>query len=383
MSVPVQVKKAIFKRSCEALEGAIYNKIIGHASGGVVAAQKLLPYLGPRHGTYPGINVLVVALGDGTCDELDTVASAMVEASKNSMALAVLTSGHAAASMLRSWFIDGLVSGAVTIHMPTQVTNRVWAVAARLLERSTVFGRDAEVWISEKGKVTERAWVPAEISCDVRELGEVVVLGGAGGIGARVAEWLLMEGCPRVVIVDPSEFGSTQRERSVSANDRIERYSSVDKFRNNWSPLPSPGDRILIHCAGELRGGGSIEACRSMMPSKVQSVEALLHGFAGEFDRIVAFGSVTSLRAHKSLGAYGYVNEIMAGRLHGNPMLRGKVCVVHWDIWGEVGMAARMGADQQAAQMGIRPISAIDGLTVLRQVIARAPEVVECLVSHQ
>jgi myxalamid-type polyketide synthase MxaB len=208
----------------------------------------------------------------------------------------------------------------------------------------------------------------------VRGDASYLVTGGLGGLGLKVADYLVSAGARHLVLAGRSE---ASREALSAVDDMRRRGAMIDVVRGDVS---KPADaaamvdacqhaaplRGIIHAAGILRealvahqNAGSFA---SVMAPKVGGGWEL-HRLTREIplDFFVCFSSMASLTGSPGQANYAAANAFLDAlatmrRAEGRPAVS-----IQWAPWAEVGMAA--GLEFGA---GIEKLSVDDGLEALR-----------------
>jgi acyl transferase domain-containing protein/acyl carrier protein len=183
-----------------------------------------------------------------------------------------------------------------------------------------------------------------------------LITGGTRGLGLRIAQWMVDEGCRHLVIFGrqaPSEetveiirnLKEKGAEISVSRTDVANREGVVEavKVMNKKMP-PLKG---IIHAAGLLDEGvllqQSWERFRSVMAPKVQGTWNL-HAITQDMnlDFFICFSSVASVLGAIGQGNYAAANSFQDSIAHYRQNLGLSGLSLNWGPWSEIGMTTRM-----------------------------------------
>ena len=215
--------------------------------------------------------------------------------------------------------------------------------------------------------------------------GTYLVTGGLGGLGLRLAQWLV--GCGARQLVLTSRRGVTSgHQRAVLSELRtqgaavwVERadVSDLQAMQRVMSSVVSRGGRLsgVIHAAGvvgvEALTSLGDESFRTMFLPKVQGsyhLHALTRELPLEF--FVLFSSGASVWGSTGQGHYGAANHFMDTLAHYRRQQGLRALVVNWGPWAEVGMASGAASAGSFSQIGIKPLSVGDGLEVLGHLLS-------------
>ncbi len=215
--------------------------------------------------------------------------------------------------------------------------------------------------------------------------GAYLVTGGLGGLGLRLAQWLVNRGARRLVLTGrraPSpEAAQSIREleadgaRVLIVQADVGRREDVRRLLGQIDAEMPPLCGIF-HAAGVLDDGILRQQTRArfatVMAPKVEGAWNL-HELTRDrpLDLFVMFSSAASLVGSPGQGNYAAANAFLDGLAHlrraaGLPGLS-----INWGGWAEVGMAAeldrRQGKSRDAA--GVGRIDPIHGLATLERLL--------------
>ncbi|MBT7303910.1 MAG: SDR family NAD(P)-dependent oxidoreductase, partial [Victivallales bacterium] len=239
------------------------------------------------------------------------------------------------------------------------------------------------------GKVVIEAEAPADD--DPPEFspcpdGTYLLTGGLGGLGLRLAEWLVDAGARHLVLLgrsgaspearlaigDLEQHGVRVAVHSCDVSWRDQVAEVLATVRAEMPPL-----RGLFHLAGVLDDGILREQTRERF-DRVLAAKAMgawhLHELTREdpLDAFVLFSSAASLLGSPGQGNYAAANaflDALAHHRHGEEL---PALSVNWGSWAEVGMAARLkdSEGERWAAAGVGWIEPYQGLETLAQVMA-------------
>jgi acyl transferase domain-containing protein len=208
-----------------------------------------------------------------------------------------------------------------------------------------------------------------------------LITGGSGGLGLKVAEWMVNQGARRLVLTSRSAPSAgaagvirTLQESGATVDVVQGDISRADDVRRILADVSSNGRplRGIVHAAGVLDDGvltdQSWTRFETVMAPKVRG-SWLLHDLTRgqRLDFFVMFSSTSAVLGAPGQGNYAAANAFMDAlaqhrRAQGEPALS-----INWGAWGEVGMAARLQSRDQSkiADRGIGAIDPSQGLRLL------------------
>ncbi|MGX2993287.1 KR domain-containing protein [Streptomyces sp. JNUCC 64] len=304
--------------------------------------------------------------------------------------LALLHRGAGGGSLLRTAALEEPGPPLATVELTAPGAEDGAVLAARAALGDDGGGGHRDLLVDGDGLVSRLRWRPAALPEGTPPVGPVLVTGGLGGLGLRVAAVLAASGATEVVLLDVlPPAGLSRADAAVLARLRARvpglRVLTVDVTRRGAVARALGGTRpaTVVHCSGRVAGGpvsgcapGDLAALREPKVAGLENVLAALP--PGSARALVCFGSVTAHRPHRSMGAYGLANEVLRRRaLALAPGLPGcAVVVAEWSLWSGAGQAHRMGVVPGAARRGMPPIPLRAGLDVVTRLLAwpRGPE---------
>jgi NADPH:quinone reductase-like Zn-dependent oxidoreductase len=220
----------------------------------------------------------------------------------------------------------------------------------------------------------------------LREDASYLVTGGLGGLGLKLARWLVDRGCKNLVLTGrsaPSEDAQRQLDGLQKSGAKIAvRKCDVGRRDDVAALLAGIGQELpplrgVFHLAGVLDDGVLREQNRErfdrVMASKVLGAWNL-HELTQDqpMDLFVLFSSAAALLGSPGQGNYAAANaflDVLAAwrRWHKQPGLS-----VNWGSWAEVGMASRLkdSEGRRWSATGIGWIEPAQGLRTLEQLLA-------------
>ncbi|MFG3714249.1 SDR family NAD(P)-dependent oxidoreductase [Micromonospora sp. NPDC047730] len=218
--------------------------------------------------------------------------------------------------------------------------------------------------------------------------GSYLVTGGTGGLGRRVAAWLLDRGAGRVWLLSRGATTVEGAEPLPAGDDRVRTLVcdvtdpvaldlAVAEARRAGPPL-----RGVVHAAGGLDDAplGAQTPDRLDVPIRPKLAAAHLHlaTLHDELDFFVLFSSLAGVVGTAGQAGYAAGNAFLDA-LAGHRRALGLPAVsIAWGPWAETGMAARLGSRERdrLAAFGLHPLDPAAGLDVLARSASGPP----CLV---
>ncbi len=213
--------------------------------------------------------------------------------------------------------------------------------------------------------------------------GSYLVTGGLGGLGLRVASWLVEQGARHLVLAGRSA-PSTEALRAVrdleAAGSRVtvRRLDVADE--RQVSALVTgidPPLKGIVHAAGVLDDGLLLnldaERLRSVMRPKVEgsfNLHAATRGIPLDF--FVLFSSAVSLLGSPGQGNYAAANAFLDALAHHRKSAGLPALSINWGPWADVGLAARAGRGDRLAAMGVESLTPRQGIEHLARLIGSA-----------
>jgi NADPH:quinone reductase-like Zn-dependent oxidoreductase len=225
---------------------------------------------------------------------------------------------------------------------------------------------------------------PATESLTLREDATYLITGGLGGLGLKLAHWLVDRGARRLVLVGRSGISDAARSqlddlnrpgvtvvaRKCDIGNRTELATVLSDITNE-TPL-----RGVFHLAGVLDDGILRDQTRErfdrVMAAKVHGAWNL-HELTRDLplDMFVLFSSAASLMGSPGQGNYAAANAFLDALAHHRRALKLPALSVNWGSWDEVGMAARLkeSEGQRWEAAGIGWIGVEQGLATLERLM--------------
>ncbi|HRY16136.1 MAG TPA: SDR family NAD(P)-dependent oxidoreductase, partial [Candidatus Competibacteraceae bacterium] len=231
-----------------------------------------------------------------------------------------------------------------------------------------------------------RQSLPAPAEPPFRIGGTYLIIGGAGGLGFTVAQYLARNYQARLVLVgrrpvDPEIQARLDELRAMGGEALYLQGDVADlsamravcrEVHDRWGRLHG-----VIHAAAVLRDGllarlSEADFIAVLRPKLAGTVALALALSEGEPpDWLALFSSTASLTANPGQGNYtaASVGQDAIG-LALPVLLNIPVRVTNWGYWGEMGVAANATVQRLATTQGIGAIQADEGLPTLERILA-------------
>jgi len=211
-----------------------------------------------------------------------------------------------------------------------------------------------------------------------------LITGGLGGLGLKVAEWLVTQGASHLALLGrsaPSEAAAQAVEQlrargaqvlilQADVSDADQLAAALNQLRQALPPLVG-----VIHAAGLLDDGLLLH----LTPERLQRVLAPkvagawhLHTLTqtDPLDCFILFSSAAALLGAPGQANYAAANAFLDAlahhrRAHGRPALS-----INWGPFAQVGLVARAGRGEQVAFRGLRSLLPAQGLASLERLLA-------------
>ncbi|HEX2028072.1 MAG TPA: KR domain-containing protein [Nitriliruptorales bacterium] len=359
--------------------------IVGRVDGRVAAALRRLP-----RPPLDGPRLVVVELGERfrTADNVALLRAVAVARARDARAVLV-HAGAGGGSLLATAAKEADALDTAVIALKSGGPGSGTAAVSGALALAASGRAHLDVTIDASGDAREDGWERHTLppGRPAHRGGVVVVTGGLGGIGLRVAHMLARELAVHTVLLDrrsPQDLPDADRRRllallgeppgaTVSAVDLTAPASVAAAL----APFAAAGIAGVIHCSGTLVAG-EVAALTPEDLSRAQAakVDGLHHVLAAlDQDRLrylVTFGSITATAPHRGLGAYALANELLARATlrYGRDLPRCTTVAAQWSLWAGAGMAHELGAVNQAIGMGMWPVPLGAGLGMVLRLLS-------------
>jgi myxalamid-type polyketide synthase MxaB len=218
----------------------------------------------------------------------------------------------------------------------------------------------------------------------VREDGAYLITGGLGGLGLRVAEWLVERGSRTLCLVGrraPQPEAQLAIRRMEERGARITSYQVDVSRKQDLKRVFDDLDRIgtplkgVVHAAGVfenavLRQTDADSFARVLAP-KVEGAWALHELTAAmDLDFFVMFSSIASVLGAPGQASYAAANSFLDALAHLRRSRGLPAVSINWGAWSEVGTVAGARASAYLSELGAGFLSAQEGLDLFERSLA-------------
>nr|MDJ0515257.1 SDR family NAD(P)-dependent oxidoreductase [Trichodesmium sp. MO_231.B1] len=212
-----------------------------------------------------------------------------------------------------------------------------------------------------------------------------LITGGLGALGLEVAEFLVQKGAKSIVLIGRKSPSETAQESikeleaagaqvSVLLGDVSVEKDMVEVFQKIQTSLPPL--KGVIHAAGVVDDGFIQQMTRQQF-TKVTAPKVAgtwnLHKLTKDIplDFFVCFSSLVSMLGSPGQSNYAAANAFMDAVAQYRQNLGLPGLSINWGPWANIGLAARMGAQQQSRieSQGLQGIQTEQGLQALEEVL--------------
>jgi NAD(P)-dependent dehydrogenase (short-subunit alcohol dehydrogenase family)/acyl carrier protein len=223
-----------------------------------------------------------------------------------------------------------------------------------------------------------------------------LVTGGTGGLGLRVARWLVENGARNLVLSSRSGTGEeleSLQDELTADGARVEVVACDVGDADSLAQLLAtfgaemPPLKGVIHAAGALDDGmlaqQSWDRFLNAYRAKVDGTWNL-HQQTSDLDFLVCFSSATALLGAPGQGNYAAANAYMDSLMRWRRARGMHGLSINWGPWAEAGMAATLGERdrRRATEQGWSRIEADTGLSILSELLRTGPAQVGVLPLH-
>ena len=276
---------------------------------------------------------------------------------------------------------EHLASGAIKPQPCTEFEVGRLPEALRFLAQGKHVGK---IVIRNAGEIRVRAAVPAQPP--IRSDSTYLITGGLGGLGLKIASWLVALGARSLALMGRSrpsleaeailsELNALGARVEVIAGDvslESDVSAAVNFIRANLPPL-----RGIIHAAMVLEDTPlaelSAESYERVMGPKISGAWNLhVHTRADALDFFVSFSSIASLLGNPQQGNYAAANAFLDEFSAWRRSLGLKATTINWGVISGVGYVARReDIGNYLARQGYMSLAPEQVLEVLSEVLKR------------
>ncbi|HWE39890.1 MAG TPA: amino acid adenylation domain-containing protein, partial [Isosphaeraceae bacterium] len=227
-----------------------------------------------------------------------------------------------------------------------------------------------------------------------RPEGTYLVTGGLGDLGLRVARWMVENGARRLILLGRRGLPDRDRWDSLEANDRIAAVRAMERLgativtaSADVADLPAmeelfaswrkslPPIRGIVHAAGVVEPADAVAlddaSLRAVLRPKVAGAWVLHEASRGlTLDVFAMFSSISSVWSSRKLAGYSAANAFLDALAHHRAALGLPALSVNWGPWDGGGMVDASGWGRSLERMGLRALSAAEGLEAFGRLLA-------------
>lgn len=212
--------------------------------------------------------------------------------------------------------------------------------------------------------------------------GTYLITGGLGGLGLKVADWMLTQGGRHLLLVGrrkPSAQVQKHLDRLTAAGAHI-RVAQADVSNSMQMDALltniQPALKGVVHLAGVLDDGmiqqQNWQRFEKVMTPKVAGAWNLHRGTQSlSLDFFVLFSSIASFLGSPGQSNYAAANAFLDSLAHHRRSIGLPAVSLSWSAWENIGMAATVGNQGEARwkTMGVGVIPARQGMSVLGRLL--------------
>ncbi|MCL2719604.1 MAG: SDR family NAD(P)-dependent oxidoreductase, partial [Lachnospiraceae bacterium] len=222
---------------------------------------------------------------------------------------------------------------------------------------------------------------------NLRQRGTYLLVGGNGGVGYVLAEYLIKQYDANVVILSRSQDkDSRYEELSKSESKRVAFYigdiGDINSARQGFQKIRENHEiHGVFHLAGSLNDGFILtkkeEQIKGVLEPKtlgIWNLDYLTKDY--KLDLFCTFSSVTAINGNPGQADYAYANSFMdefiseRKNMELKGLRHGKSITINWPFWENGGMAMDQGIRKQHyEQYGVIPLDTKVGLNLLEYAI--------------
>ncbi|MGW3233864.1 type I polyketide synthase, partial [Kitasatospora sp. NPDC001095] len=209
--------------------------------------------------------------------------------------------------------------------------------------------------------------------------GTVLVTGGTGALGARVARWLAGGGAEHVVLTSrrgldaPGAVELREELRSLGAEVTVAACDVADRAAVE-ALLAEHAFTAVVHAAGVDRatplGTTTVEEFAEVLAAKVDGAAHLDELFGDtELDAFVLFSSIAGVWGSGGQSAYAAANAYLDALAERRRSRGLAATAVSWGPWAEGGMAAQGDNETHLRRRGLLPMAPAPAVAALAQAV--------------
>jgi short-subunit dehydrogenase/acyl carrier protein len=267
------------------------------------------------------------------------------------------------------------------VDLPADIDDRVGAKLRQVLATA---GDEDQLAIRPRG-VYVRRLVPAPIGDPEPHrrwapTGTALVTGGTGGIGAKLARWLVEAGTEHVVLTSrsgPAADGADELRAELTALGARVTIASCDVADRDAvaALLAALGEPVtaVIHAAGVVQATTlaqmSLDEFAAVVSAKAVGAANLDALLGDQLDAFVLFSSNAGVWGSGGQAAYAAANAFLDALAECRRGRGALATSVAWGAWSGGGMAANPDAEEHLRRRGVLPMAPDRALAALQQAI--------------
>ncbi|BFU44960.1 type I polyketide synthase [Krasilnikovia sp. MM14-A1004] len=267
------------------------------------------------------------------------------------------------------------------LDLPADADGSVGAVLALV---TGGFGGEDQVAVRAAGTYGRRlvrAAAPAD-PAQWRPTGTVLVTGGTGGLGSRVARWLAAHGAEHLVLLSrrgPAAEGADELRTELQAHGATVTIVACDAADRDAlaAVLARTPAGAVFHTAGVDTGDGPIaelteQRLATLLRAKVAAAWNL-HELTDDLSAFVLFSSGAATWGSGGQPGYAAANAFLDGLAHHRRAAGLPATSLAWGAWAGAGLAADPDVAQRMRRRGVLPMDPDLALLALHGALAENP----------
>ncbi|CAG7680322.1 unnamed protein product [Allacma fusca] len=261
-------------------------------------------------------------------------------------------------TILKNYINDGIRSGVVQpLNFKIFNSNQINQAIQFLAQDKHCF----QVLVQIKDQVSETASIPACPRTYLYSNKSYIIVGGLGGMGFELADWMVSRGAKRLVLVSRTGMKSTYHDYRINVwkKQGVSTIISLDDVTTIEGTIGVLNEATKLGPIGGIFNTAVVlkdalfenqtpesfmesTNCKAIATSNLDTVSRTL---APELDYFVVFSSTTALRGYPGQTNYGYSNSAMeriCEQRHSDGL---PALAVQWGPVGDVGIVHRKVGD--------------------------------------
>ncbi|RZU54189.1 acyl transferase domain-containing protein [Krasilnikovia cinnamomea] len=232
------------------------------------------------------------------------------------------------------------------------------------------------------GRRLVRAAAPGDPARPWRAEGTVLVTGGTGGLGGRVARWLAAHGTRHLVLLSrrgPDADGAGELRTELEARGATVTIEACDAADRDAlaAVLARTPIGAVFHAAGVDTGDGPVaELTEPRLAALLRAKVAAawnLHELTHDLSAFVLFSSAAATWGGGGQAGYAAANAFLDGLAHHRRSAGLPATSLAWGAWAGAGLAADPAVEQRMRRRGVLPMDPDVALLALQGALAENP----------